>query len=195
VSIAASIDSEGSTQQGDEDDDASTEGEFVEDDVLGEPAAGSLEYRAWQTRATHARTRATHASASGSSRLTETKDEEDFLSFVGSTASSVSRSLVSAPSQGSSAPRSALSLSSGTRHRRPGATGRGEEALSSSAAAGVPEAEQVSLASMVVGQGQEVQARTLTKGEEIEVSNLRKKAAKAQEKGKVFDAAQYRKGR
>jgi hypothetical protein len=48
---------------------------------------------------------------------------------------------------------------------------------------------------MVVGQGQEVQARTLTKGEEIEVSNLRKKAAKAQEKGKVFDAAQYRKGR
>ena len=188
MSIAASIDSEGSTQQGDEDDDASTEGEFVEDDVLGEPAAGSLEYRAWQTRATH-------ASASGSSRLTETKDEEDFLSFVGSTASSVSRSLVSAPSQGSSAPRSALSLSSGTRHRRPGATGRGEEALSSSAAAGVPEAEQVSLASMVVGQGQEVQARTLTKGEEIEVSNLRKKAAKAQEKGKVFDAAQYRKGR
>ena len=167
VSIAASIDSEGSTQQGDEDDDESTEGEFVEDDILGEPAAGSLDYRTWQTRATH-------ASTSGSSRLTETKEEDDFLSFVGSTASSVSRSFVSAPSQGSSAPRSFLS--SGARHRGPGANGRGEEALTSSSAAGVPEAKQISRASMVVGQGKEVQARTLTKGEEIEVINLRKKA-------------------
>jgi len=186
LSIAASIDSEGSTQ-GDEDDDRSTEGEFVDDDVLGEPAAGSLEYKTWQTRATR-------ASASGSSRVTDAEEEDAFLSFVGPSASSASRSVLTAPS-GSSAPRSALS--SGARHRRPDAKARGGRAgadVSSSDTSGIIAASQTALAGMVAAEGGGGKARTLSKGEEVEIGNLGKKAAKAEEKGKLFDAAQYRKG-
>jgi len=201
-----SIDSAGPSQS---DDTASTEGEFAEDDLPAEPAAGSLAYKQWQTRETHA---SASASASGSASASRSPS----ASASGSSYVSGSSIQRGDPAQrkgegggGASAQAPPLeeedeeddflrSIGASSASQSVSSKVSSGSAISKGARAGISSGAKHRRDYPPANQAEAVEPpppppKEMSRSEQIEVSKLQKKAQKAQDKGDALLAEQYRK--